>query len=152
MVVNLLSSATFQDRNQRIKSRQLNIAAQSNLSLCYLKLEDYLQCKNYCDSTLALDPKNEKSFFRRGQAQLAFDNFEQAIKDFQSVLNINPSNLAAKQQLEYSQQRSKQHELKQKESYKTFFNDTSRPGLFDADDEVRNLNFVFLNLLFFSLV
>ncbi len=136
IVANLLSAATFRDRNDTVKSRQLKIAAQSNLALCYLKLGDYLQCKNSCDNALALDAKNEKCLFRRGQAQLAFENFQQAIKDFQTVLKINPSNVAAQQQIEHCHQRIKQHEIKQKELYKTFFNDTSKTGLFDVDDKV----------------
>jgi len=118
-----------------MKCRQLKFAAQSNISLCYLKLGDYLQCKKFCDSALALDAKNEKCLFRRGQTQLAFSNFEQAIKDFQSVLKINPSNVAAQQQIEFCHQQSKQHEVKQKESYKTFFTDPSKPSLFDADEK-----------------
>jgi len=136
IVANLLLSATFRDKNDIIKLRQLKIAAQSNLALCYLKLGDYLQCKNFCDNALALDAKNEKCLFRRGQAQLAFSNFEQAMKDFQTVLKINPSNVAAQQQVEYCHQRSKQQEIKQKESYKAFFNDTSKAGLFDVDEKV----------------
>ncbi len=152
IVANLLSSATLRDRNDILKSRQLKIAAQSNLSLCYLKLGDYLQCKNYCDNALALDAKNEKCLFRRGQAQLAFSNFEQAIKDFQTVLKINPSNVAAQQQIEHCQQRSKQHEIKQKESYKAFFNNTSKPGLFDVDEKVGNFFQRKVNVFFCFLV
>ncbi len=136
MIANLLSSATYQDKTDRVRSRQLKIAAQSNLSLCYLKLGDYLQCKKYCDNALVLDAKNEKCLFRRGQAQFAFSNFSQALKDFESVIKINPSNVAAQQQIEQCIQRIKQREIKQKESYKSFFNDTSRPGLFEVDDKV----------------
>ncbi len=136
MVANLLSSVTYPDKNDRIRSRQLKIAAQSNLSLCYLKLGDYLQCKQYCDAALALDANNEKCLFRRGQSQFAFANFSQALKDFESVIKINPSNVAAQQQIEQCHQQIKQHEIKQKESYKAFFKDTSRPGLFEVDEKV----------------
>ncbi len=141
-----LISGTFQDRNDRIKIRQMKIAIESNLSLCYLKLEDYLQCKTHCENVLTLDPKNEKSLFRHGQTHVAFENFEQAIQDFQSVININPANLAAKQQLEYCQQQFKSREAKQKQSYQTFFKDPSKPGLFDVDQKV---SFFFL-FLFYS--
>lgn len=137
-VANLLSSATLKDRNDRIKSQQLKIAAQSNLSLCYLKLGDYLQCKNFCDAALALDVNNEKCLFRRGQAQVAFCNFDQAMKDFETVLKINPSNAAAQQQMDYCHERSKQQKSKQKESYQAFFNDPSKSSLFEIDEKVRN--------------
>lgn len=136
MIVNLLASTTFKDRSDRIKSQQLKIAAQSNLSLCYLKLGDYLQCKSFCDNALALDANNEKCLFRRGQAQLAFSNFEFAIKDFQSVLKVNPTNLLAQQQIEHCNQRIKEHKMKQKESYQAFFSDTSKTSLFEIDDKV----------------
>ncbi|CAF4733481.1 unnamed protein product, partial [Rotaria sp. Silwood2] len=132
IIANLLSSATFQDKNDSAKLRQLKIAAQSNLALCYLKLGNYRQCKTFCDNALALDARNEKCLFRRGQVYLNFSNFEQAIKDFQTVLKINPSNVAAQQQIEHCQQQ----QIKQKESYKAFFNDTSKPGLFDTDEKV----------------
>ncbi|CAF4258415.1 unnamed protein product, partial [Adineta steineri] len=92
-----------------------------------------LQCKQYCDSTLALDGKNEKCLFRRGQTQIAFSNYELAIQDFQAVLKLNPSNIAAKQQIEDCQRLIKQNEIKKKESFKSFFSDTSRTSLFDVD-------------------
>ncbi|CAF1662587.1 unnamed protein product, partial [Adineta ricciae] len=43
MVTRLLASVTYPDKDDRIKSRQVRIAAQSNIALCYLKLNDYLQ-------------------------------------------------------------------------------------------------------------
>ncbi|CAF1203312.1 unnamed protein product, partial [Rotaria sordida] len=132
IVANLLSSVTFRDTNDTIKLRQLKIAAQSNLALCHLKLGDYRQCKTFCNNALALDARNEKCLFRRGQVYIAFSNFEQAIKDFQTALKINPSNVAAQQQIEHC----RQQKIKQKESYKAFFNDTSKPGLFDVDEKV----------------
>ncbi|CAF1291831.1 unnamed protein product [Adineta steineri] len=133
MIVKLLTPIKFSDRNDRINCQKMQVAAQSNISLCYLKLGDHLQCKQYCDSTLALDGKNEKCLFRRGQTQIAFSNYELAIQDFQSVLKLNPSNIAAKQQIEDCQRLIKQNEVKKKESFKSFFSDTSRTSLFDVD-------------------
>ncbi|CAF1658303.1 unnamed protein product, partial [Adineta ricciae] len=68
-------------------------------------------------------------------------NFEQAKKDFEAVIKINPSNVAAEQQIEQCEQQRKQHEMKHKESYQSFFNDSSRASLFEVDDkyeEVKN--------------
>jgi FK506-binding protein 4/5 len=138
LVANLIAPVTFKERNDAFKLRQLKIAAQSNLALCYLKLGDHLQCKQFCENALAIDPKNEKCLFRRGQTQLAFSNFDQAINDFQAVLKINPSNDAAQQQLDHCNQQRKQQDIKQKESYQAFFNDTSRTGLFEVDEKVCN--------------
>ncbi len=71
----------------------MKFAVQSNLALYYLKLGDHDQCKKSCNS------KNEKCLFRRSQAQLTLLSFDQAIRDFQTFLKINPSNLAAQQQI-----------------------------------------------------
>ncbi|UJR16994.1 hypothetical protein I4U23_003892 [Adineta vaga] len=135
IVSHLLSSVTFPDKDDRVKSRQVQIAAHSNIALCYMKLNDHLQCKTACDETLALDAKNEKCLFRRGQCHFLFSNFEKAIQDFEAVLKINPTNVAAQQQIEQCEQQRKEHETKQKQSYKTFFNDSSRPSLFEVDDK-----------------
>ncbi|CAF3467973.1 unnamed protein product [Rotaria socialis] len=121
IVADFLSSVSYHTDDDRVKSQQLKLAAQSNSALCYLKLGDYQQCKTSCDSGLALDAINEKCFFRRAQAQLALLKFDLALKDFQFVVKINPSNLAAQQQIEHCHQEIKKREMKQKELYKSFF-------------------------------
>ncbi|CAF4219859.1 unnamed protein product, partial [Rotaria sp. Silwood2] len=50
-----------------------------------------------CDAALELDPKNEKSFFRRGLSEMSMSSFDEAIKDFEEVVKLNPSNDAVKQ-------------------------------------------------------
>ncbi|CAF4746970.1 unnamed protein product, partial [Rotaria magnacalcarata] len=70
------------------------------MALCCLKLGEYAQCIRACDSALELDSKNEKCFFRRGQSYLAMLDYNEAIKDFQQVLKLNPSNTAATQHIQ----------------------------------------------------
>jgi len=60
------------------KSEELKLSAQSNVALCYLKLNEYSECVRACDKALEIDPKNEKSLFRRGQSQLAMSNYDEA--------------------------------------------------------------------------
>jgi FK506-binding protein 4/5 len=108
------------------KSWQLKFAVQLNLALCYLKLGNYEECKRACNSALAFDSKNEKALFRRGQCQLASRNFDEAIEDFQTVLKFNPSNVAAKQQIQQCQQEIKAHQVKEKELYHSFLNRTAK--------------------------
>jgi cytochrome c-type biogenesis protein CcmH/NrfG len=71
---------------------------------------------------LAFDAKNEKAIFRRGQAQLASRNFKEAIEDFETVLEINPGNDAAKQQIEQCHHEIKAYQVKEKELYHSFLN------------------------------
>ena len=66
------------------------------MALCHLKLGEHAECIRACDTALELDPKNEKCLFRRGQSQIAMTRYDEAIKDFQQVLKINPANSCSK--------------------------------------------------------
>ena len=67
----------------------LKLAAHLNLSLVYPKIDSYYQAVSSASSAIELDPKNEKAFFRRAQAQMALSEFEQAKNDFKTVVEIN---------------------------------------------------------------
>jgi FK506-binding protein 4/5 len=99
----------------------LKLSAQSNIALCYLKLNDHVECVQACEKALEIDSKNEKCLFRRGQCQLAMSNFDEAIKDFQDVLKLNPSNSAAKQSIQTCREQMKAYQQKEKELYANIF-------------------------------
>jgi len=96
------------------KCEELKLNAQSNIGLCYLKLNEYSECLRACDKALEIDPKNEKSLFRRGQSQLLMSNYDEAMKDFQEVLKLNPTNSAAKQSIQTCREQIKAYQEKEK--------------------------------------
>ncbi|CAF4297911.1 unnamed protein product, partial [Rotaria sp. Silwood2] len=116
-----LLSAIFSHDSDRDRCKYLKIASQSNLALCYMKMGNYDDAKRVCNRALDFDDKNEKCIFRRGQCHLAMRFYDRAIQDFENVLRINPSNLAAKQQIQICEQEIKAHEVKEKELYRTIF-------------------------------
>uniref|UniRef100_A0ACB8E6I2 Uncharacterized protein n=1 Tax=Sphaerodactylus townsendi TaxID=933632 RepID=A0ACB8E6I2_9SAUR len=65
------------------KARSLRLAAHLNLAMCHLKLKEYSLALENCNKALELDGSNEKGLFRRGEAQLAVNDFELARADFQ---------------------------------------------------------------------
>lgn len=89
--------------------------------MCHLKLNEYAECLHACEKALELDPKNEKCLFRRGQSQLSMSNYEDAMKDFQEVLKLNPSNSAAKQSLQTCREQMKAYHQKEKQLYASIF-------------------------------
>ncbi|KAG8134832.1 putative Peptidylprolyl isomerase protein [Naja naja] len=100
---------------EKSQSRNLRLAAHLNLAMCHLKLKEYSQVLENCNKALELDSNNEKGLFRRGEARLAVNDFELARADFQKVLQLYPSNKAAKAQLLISQQKIReQHEREKK--------------------------------------
>jgi tetratricopeptide (TPR) repeat protein len=135
-IFNTLLSATLVSERDRQRSWELKFAAQSNLALCYLKLGNYSECKRSCETALAHDARHEKSIFRRGQAQLAMRNFDRAIEDFETVLEINPSNVEAQKQIEECHKQIKLHRIDEKEMYSSFF---KKPPKKNTTDKVRNI-------------
>ncbi|XP_054854750.1 peptidyl-prolyl cis-trans isomerase FKBP4 [Eublepharis macularius] len=103
------------------KARNLRLAAHLNLAMCHLKLKEYSQALENCNKALDLDGNNEKGLFRRGEARLAVNDFELARADFQKVLQLYPSNKAAKAQLIICQQKIREQHEREKKMYANMF-------------------------------
>jgi tetratricopeptide (TPR) repeat protein len=57
---------------------QLKIQCVSNLSLCFLNLNEVGQCIERCNEVLRIDPKNVKAYFRLCLAHEKRDDLEDA--------------------------------------------------------------------------
>jgi len=88
-----------------------------------LKLQEYTECIRACDKALEIEnqQKNEKCLFRRGEAYLHLQEYQNAIKDYQAVLSVNPTNSAAKQQIQVCKNKIKEHQTKEKHLYAKIF-------------------------------
>lgn len=87
----------------------------------------------FLTQALELDRNNEKGLFRRGEAHLAVNDFELARGDFQKVIQLYPSNKAAKVQLVTCQQKIREQHEKEKKMYANMFQ-----RLADKDLKVSN--------------
>ncbi|KAI0345700.1 hypothetical protein BDW22DRAFT_1481920 [Trametopsis cervina] len=70
-----------------------------NRAAAYLKLGKNEDAERDCACVIALDSKNAKGWFRRGQARATLANLEGAESDFHHVLQLDPKNEAARQEL-----------------------------------------------------
>lgn len=70
---------------------------------------------------IEVDEKNEKALYRRGEARLHRNEFSLAMADFQKVLQVNPSNQAARGQISICQSRIKEHHEQDKKKYANMF-------------------------------
>jgi FK506-binding protein 4/5 len=91
------------------------------MALCHLKLNQHAECIRACDTALEIDPKNEKCLFRRGQSHMSMSGYDEAIKDFQQVLKLNPSNSAANQHIQTCREHLKAYEKQEKQLYAKIF-------------------------------
>jgi FK506-binding protein 4/5 len=96
------------------------------MALCHLKLGEHAECIRACDTAIELDPKNEKCLFRRGQSQIAMTRYNEAIKDFQEVLKLNPSNSAANQHIQTCREELKAYQQQEKQLYAKIFSKMSK--------------------------
>lgn len=120
-----------------------------NLALCYLRIKDLSQVVENCNKVssttlmavcvdamlsfcfwmfwiylskvIELDESNEKALFRRGEARLLRNEFSLAMADFQQVLQVNPSNRAARTQISICQCKIKEHHEQDKRTYANMF-------------------------------
>lgn len=120
-IIDYLKTPTYTDEGEKKKAEELKSSAQSNVALCHLKLNEHVECIRACEKALEIDPNNEKVLFRRGQSQLALSNQDEALKDFQEVLKLNPSNGAAKQSIQTCRDQIKAYQQKEKQLYANIF-------------------------------
>ncbi|CAF0841518.1 unnamed protein product [Adineta ricciae] len=120
-IASYLEAPNYTEEADKKKAADFKLTAQSNIALCHLKLNEYAECMRACEKALELDSKNEKCLFRLGQAQLAMSNFEDALKDFQEVIKLNPSNSAAKQSIQTCRDQMKAYQQKEKQLYANIF-------------------------------
>ncbi|NWX18988.1 FKBP4 isomerase, partial [Aegotheles bennettii] len=120
-IVSWLEHESGLSEEEDTKAKSLRLAAHLNLAMCHLKLKEYSQALENCNKALELDSNNEKGLFRRGEAHLAVNDFELARGDFQKVIQLYPSNKAAKVQLVTCQQKIREQHEKEKKMYANMF-------------------------------
>ncbi|ESP05114.1 hypothetical protein LOTGIDRAFT_102242 [Lottia gigantea] len=106
---------------EKTKRDFLMLAAHLNLALCYLKTEEFNSVCDECEKALEFDPKSTKAYFRRGQAYFSKHEYELAKANFEKVLECEPENKAAKNQIILSKQKIKQFKDKEKKTYSGMF-------------------------------
>ncbi|XP_036389599.1 peptidyl-prolyl cis-trans isomerase FKBP5 [Megalops cyprinoides] len=97
------------------------LVAQLNLALCHLRLGEYSQAVESCNKVIELDGENEKALYRRGEARLLRNEFSLAMDDFRHVLQVNPSNRAARSQISVCQRKIREHHERDKKIYANMF-------------------------------
>lgn len=65
-----------------------------NRAAVHLKKENYQDVVKDCDAALKIAPKDPKALFRRCQAFEAMQRFEEAYRDAQFVISVDPGNKA----------------------------------------------------------
>ncbi|XP_057701845.1 peptidyl-prolyl cis-trans isomerase FKBP5 [Corythoichthys intestinalis] len=110
--------------NDLEQQKQINdflLSAHLNLALCFLRIQDFSLVVENCNKVIDIDSCNEKALYRRGEARLLRNEFNLALADFKSVLQVNPSNQAARSQILNCQSKMKEYHELDKRTYAHMF-------------------------------
>ncbi|KAM0699652.1 hypothetical protein Q7P36_000655 [Cladosporium allicinum] len=73
------------------KERALEEACLANRALCQLEMKNYGSCNRDCASTLKLNPRNVKAWYRAASSCLALDKLPEALDAAECGLKFDPS-------------------------------------------------------------
>ncbi|PIO75997.1 tetratricopeptide repeat protein [Teladorsagia circumcincta] len=111
---------------QHMLSRDdLMLAAYLNLALTASKMGENLDCIKYCDKALELSPINVKALYRKAGARAALSDFDEAKQIYEKILEVDPENKAAAQQILVVRQMMKEQLERDKKRYKNLFSKIS---------------------------
>lgn len=105
---------------------QLALSCLSNLSICYLKSNEFKSCISACNAILALSPDNAKAYYRRAQAKLipqstGMVEHQEALKDLQMASSLQPNNATIKNEYLELKQTLKHQVEKDKKTFNKLF-------------------------------
>jgi FK506-binding protein 4/5 len=96
-------------------------AGRLNLSMCKIKVGDWIEARNLCDKVIDENPALAKAYFRRGEALVALNEHELAMRDFVKVLELDPENKAAKNKVAICMHQVKLIKEKEKKTFANMF-------------------------------
>lgn len=111
---------------EKEKSKQIKIPVYNNLAQVCLNIGDFKEAIAQCNKCLEIDSHNLKSLFRRGRAQSALDNWDEATSDFNLVLQLDPTNTDASRELHLVREKVKALRAKERALFGNMFEKMSR--------------------------
>nr|XP_028601570.1 RNA polymerase II-associated protein 3-like [Podarcis muralis]XP_028601571.1 RNA polymerase II-associated protein 3-like [Podarcis muralis]XP_028601572.1 RNA polymerase II-associated protein 3-like [Podarcis muralis]XP_028601573.1 RNA polymerase II-associated protein 3-like [Podarcis muralis]XP_028601574.1 RNA polymerase II-associated protein 3-like [Podarcis muralis] len=107
-----------------------NALLPANRAMAYLKIQKYEEAEEDCTQAVLLDSSYSKAYARRGTARAALGKLKEAMQDFETVLNLEPGNKQAVNEL---------MKLKNESIAKGLWTGTECPGLSQKETEAQNL-------------
>ncbi|CAL2047860.1 CBN-FKB-6 protein [Caenorhabditis brenneri] len=121
---------------EKIKERDAILnGAYLNLSLVCSKQNENLECIKWCDKVLETKPDNVKALYRKANALLTMGEVRDAIKLFEKIVNVEPDNKAAAQQIITCKNTIREQNEKDKKRFKNLF---SKISSYNDDDKPTN--------------
>jgi tetratricopeptide (TPR) repeat protein len=101
--------------------KKLKVDVNANLSMAYLKLEDWSKALQYADASLAVDPTSSKSIYRKGLALHNLQRNDQALPLLVQANEADPSNKSIARTLQVVRKAMKEKAKGDKQKEKEMF-------------------------------
>jgi FK506-binding protein 4/5 len=98
-VVNLLEYSNPMDEKYKDDFDKQLISGRLNSALVHLKLRETAESVKQLEKVLEKEPKNVKALYRLAQAFETRKDYNDAINEYKKILDIEPDNKAAQQQI-----------------------------------------------------
>jgi len=113
-------------------------AGRLNLAMCHLKMLQWIEARNVCDKAIEENDGVAKAWFRRGEANLAVNDYEAAKADFDRTFELDPENKAAKNKIAHCQLRIKAQKEKEKKTFANMFDKFAKTDAKKEEQEKLN--------------
>jgi len=116
-----MQAVEFLDEETTAEAVQCFVLTSLNLALIAFKEGKLHESIVHCEKAMEKDPKNVKSYFRRGNANLAGKNYEAAIMDFNVALGMESTNVEVKRALLDAKKKFAEFKKKEQSIYSKMF-------------------------------
>lgn len=110
---------------ERVEIQSLLVSLLGNSAMVLMKQEDWAGAVKCADNVLKTEPDNVKGLFRRGTCHSRLGNLEAGKEDLQRVVDLDPSNTAAKKELNELIKTLKLQKQKEKAAFAGAFSGSS---------------------------
>ena len=115
------------DNENNLKFSEMKMKLFLNISLVYFNMKQYNDCITYATYLLELDNVPDmdqaKAYYRRGNSYVAKKRLEDALKDYRSCEEKNPTDKAAGQKIEFVESQIEAQKEKTRKNIAKFFSD-----------------------------
>lgn len=109
------------DQDQKAEASKIAVIVHSNLAQLYINLKRYSDAQTQCNKALVKDASNTKALFRRAKALRAQDEWKEAIADLTLILETDPTNADAANELASVKAQVRAFEQREKSKYANLF-------------------------------
>lgn len=111
----------MQEKEDLQKLLPIKTSIYLNIAATELKLHSFADARNACNEVLLKEPNNPKALYRRGQAEIALKNYDDAVLDFELANRLLPNDKYVCQEYQKAKEIWRNYQNEQKIVFQNLF-------------------------------